>query len=194
MERTRVFRITIADRPVEAFSVGQSAGAMMSHRGCKHLFGTAPGIHGDVPNPGGLTSVARPITPEAQIDLTGASVDPDRLIAGQRARRPIRRITCDVRGGMKNQRATIIGWRQSCLIPHNVAAVVMPSRLMSTSPSTAAAERNNGRERNDGSHQHVSLSFIFSSAFDRECGRHLAGKPSLPHPTIGRLDISGAFR
>src|ERR1700732_2877016 len=127
MERARVFRIGIADQPVEALSFGETAGAMMGHRSRERLFGTAPGIHGDVPNPRGLTSVARPITPEAQIDLTGISVDPDRLIARQGARRPKRRITGDVRGGMKNQRATIIWWRQSCLILNNVGAVMVSS-------------------------------------------------------------------
>jgi len=34
MERTRVLLIGIADKPVQAFSVDESAGAMMSHRGC----------------------------------------------------------------------------------------------------------------------------------------------------------------
>src|SRR5712672_4499716 len=93
MERARVVRIAVADRPVQALSLGETTGAMMDHRSGERLFGTAPGIHDDVPNPGGLTSVARPITPEAQIDLTRASVDPDWLIARQSARRPKRRIT-----------------------------------------------------------------------------------------------------
>src|SRR6476469_8437671 len=127
MESARIVRIAIADGPVQALSLGETTGAMMDHRSGERLFGTAPGIHGDVPKPGGLTSVARPITPEAQIDLTGASVDPDRLIAGQCARRPKRRITGDVRGGVKNQRATMIGWRQGCLILNNVGAGMMPS-------------------------------------------------------------------
>ena len=48
MERTRVFRIGIAGKAVEAFSVNQTTGTMMSHRGCKLLLGTAPGIHGGI--------------------------------------------------------------------------------------------------------------------------------------------------
>src|SRR3981081_3741026 len=90
MERARVVRIAIADRPVQALGLDETAGAMVRHRSCERLFGTAPGIHGDVPNPGVLTSVARPIAPEAKVDLAGASVDPNRLIARQRARRPAR--------------------------------------------------------------------------------------------------------
>ena len=98
VERTCVFRIGIADEPVKAFSVDQTTGTMMSHRSCERLFGTAPGIHGDISKAKATrrASVARPIAPEAQIDLAGAAVDPDRLIAGQRARRPIRRIACNV--------------------------------------------------------------------------------------------------
>src|SRR5216684_158475 len=92
MERTCVFFIGIADKPVEAFSVGETTGAMMRDRSCERLFGTASGLHGDA----GLTSVARPISSKTQINLAGASVDPDRLIAGQRARRPIHRVTCNV--------------------------------------------------------------------------------------------------
>src|ERR1700682_6113754 len=92
MERARVFLIGIADKPVEAFSIGQSAGAMMSHRGCERPFGRAPGTHGGA----GLMSVAGPISSAAQIHFAGASVHPDRLIAGQRARQPIPRITSSV--------------------------------------------------------------------------------------------------
>src|ERR1700730_9584188 len=92
MERGGVFWMGTAEKPVEAFSIGQSAGAMMSHRGCERPFGRAPGTHGGA----GLMSVAGPISSEAQIHFAGASVHPDRLIAGQRARRPIHRVTSNV--------------------------------------------------------------------------------------------------
>src|ERR1700694_1077836 len=122
VERARVFRIDIADKPVEALSVGKTTGAMMGHRSCERLFGTAPGIHGDAR----LTSVARPISSEPQIHLAGASVDPDRLIAGQRPRRPVLRVARNVRGGMKNEPAAI---RTPCsnirVILNNVGAVMM---------------------------------------------------------------------
>src|SRR5258705_12510370 len=88
MERTRVVWVGIADDPIEAFSVGEAAGAMLSHRGCERLFGTARRVHGDISNPRGLTSVARPIAPETEVELAGAAIDPDRLITGQRSRRP----------------------------------------------------------------------------------------------------------
>src|ERR1700676_1540173 len=96
MERARVFWIAVADQPVEALGIDQTAGAMMSHCGCERLFGTAPDTHASISNAKGLTSVARPIAPEAEVDLAGAAVDPHRLIAGQRARRPIHRVTGNV--------------------------------------------------------------------------------------------------
>src|SRR5664279_4047463 len=115
VERTRVFRIGSADKPIEPFSVGETTGAMLSHRGRERLFRTAPGTHADISmaSAPGLTSVARPIAPETQIDLAGAAVDPDRLIAAQRARRPIRCVACNVGGGMENEPAAAIGRRQN---------------------------------------------------------------------------------
>src|SRR5450759_3511634 len=90
----RVLWIGIAGEPVEALGVDQATGPMMGHRGCERLLETAPGIHGDISKTKtpGSTSVARPIAPEAQVDLAGVSVDPYGLIAGQRARRPERRV------------------------------------------------------------------------------------------------------
>src|ERR1700687_1078755 len=108
MERTRVVRIAVADEPVEALSVGETAGAMLCHRSGERLFRMALGIHGDIPNAIGLTSVARPITPKGKSYPTGASVDPDGLIAGQRARRPVHRVTCNVGRGMQNEPAAAI--------------------------------------------------------------------------------------
>src|SRR5258708_23962991 len=96
VESARFFRIDTADEPVEALGVDATAGAMMSNRSGERLFGTAPGIHDDIPTARGVTSVARPITPKAKVYLTGAAVDPDWLIAGQRARRPVHRVTCNV--------------------------------------------------------------------------------------------------
>jgi len=40
------------------------------------------------------------------------------------------------------------------LILNNVSAVMMPSRLIGVGPSIAGAECQNGRKRDDGSHQH----------------------------------------
>jgi len=37
MERARVVRIVIAGQAIEPFSLGQTTGAMMRHRGCQHL-------------------------------------------------------------------------------------------------------------------------------------------------------------
>src|SRR5260370_41502514 len=99
MKRPRVFRIGIADQPVEPFGLSETAGAMMSHRSFERLFGPAPGIHGEARR----SSFARPIAPEAQIHLTGLSINPDRLIAGDRARRAVLRITCNVRSWMQNE-------------------------------------------------------------------------------------------
>ena len=48
VKRARILWIGIADQPVEPLGVDQTAGAMMSHRGCERLLGTAPGIHGDI--------------------------------------------------------------------------------------------------------------------------------------------------
>src|SRR6266852_2890215 len=50
VERARVFRIGVADEPVEALSVGETAGAMLCHRSGERLFRMAAGIHGDIPN------------------------------------------------------------------------------------------------------------------------------------------------
>jgi hypothetical protein len=69
----------------------------------------------------------------------------------------------------------------------------MPSRFISIGQRIAGAEHENGRERDDGSHQHGCCPFVLSSTFDRKCGWLLSGKPSLPHPCVSRLDISGQF-
>jgi hypothetical protein len=61
---------------------------------------------------------------------------------------------------MKNQPAAAIGSRQDglFLIADHVAVVMMPCRmswrLMGIGPSMAAAEGENGGERDNGSHQH----------------------------------------
>src|ERR1700736_1742834 len=125
MDRTCVVRIGITDQPVEALSIGQTTGAMMSNRSCERLFGTAPGIHGDA----GLASVARPIASKTHVYLTGAAVDPHRLIAGQCARRPVHCVTCNVQGGMHDEPAAAI-WRpvnNRCLLLNDIGAVMMPS-------------------------------------------------------------------
>src|ERR1700730_6942946 len=103
-----------------------------------------------------LAPVARSIAPKAQIYLTGAAIDPDRLVAGQRARRPKRRVACDVRGGMQDERAAAIGCRRKrlFLISDDVRVAMMPWRLMGIGPSIAAAKREDGGERDEGSHQH----------------------------------------
>ena len=95
MECTRVFRVGIAGKAVEAFSFNQTTGTMMRYRGCERLFGTASGTHHDISKMI-VRSVAGSIASETQIHLTRASIDPDRLIAGQRARRAIYRVTCNV--------------------------------------------------------------------------------------------------
>src|SRR5260370_294755 len=122
MESARVVRIGVADQAVEAFSVDQTSGAMMSHRCRERLFGTAPCIHGDA----GLRSIAGPISSEAEIHLAGASIDPDRLIAGQRTRRPVPRVARDVQGRMRDEPAAI--W-SACnnvrIILNNVGAVMV---------------------------------------------------------------------
>src|SRR3979411_3204373 len=117
MKSTRVCWIGIAGKPVKAFGVCQTARTMMSGRGCERLFGTASDIHNDIPKlTAHLTSIARPITPKDQVHLTGASVNPDGLLARQRARQSIRRHTCNVRGGMQNEPAAAIGCRQNRLL------------------------------------------------------------------------------
>src|SRR5216684_5681590 len=50
VERARVFRIAVADEPVEALSVSETAGAMLRHRSGECLFRMAAGIHGDIPD------------------------------------------------------------------------------------------------------------------------------------------------
>ncbi|WP_172900069.1 hypothetical protein [Bradyrhizobium erythrophlei] len=44
----RILRIIVTGKPVQPFGLGQAAGTMMSHRGCKLLLGMAPGIHGGI--------------------------------------------------------------------------------------------------------------------------------------------------
>ena len=79
VEGTRVVGIAVADTPVKTRGVRQTAGAVMSHRSCKHLLRATVGDDR-------LPSVARPIAPKPQVDLARVPVDPNRLIAGQRAR------------------------------------------------------------------------------------------------------------
>ena len=56
------------------------------------------------------------------------------------------------------------------------------------------AEHENGRQRDDGSHQHGRCPYPAQALSIAKCGRHLAAKPSLPHPQVGRFDICGQFR
>src|SRR5258708_35568137 len=140
VERPRVFRIGLADTPVKALSLGQTTGAMMSHRSCERLFGTAPGIHGDISKGMAAGLVAPPIASETQIHLAGGSVDPDRLIAGQRARRPRRRIACNVRGGMHHEPAAAIWRRWNNVIPNDIGAGMMASGFVGVGQSAAGAE------------------------------------------------------
>src|SRR5450631_970183 len=96
-----------------------------------------------------LTLFARPITSEAEIDLTGASIDPDRLIAGQRARRPKRRIAGNVRSRMQHQRA---GVRWRLLVTNDACAVMVSLRVVDWArPCIVGPEGEDGRERDDGS-------------------------------------------
>src|SRR5262249_6182936 len=80
----------------------------------------------------------------------------DRLITRQRARGPIRRIACNVRGGMQNKRWATIGSLRNrlLLIAGNLRVTMMPWHLIGIGPSVAGAECQNGGERDDGSHQH----------------------------------------
>jgi len=56
---------------------------------------------------------------------------------------------------MSNEPAAIWRGRNGPhLIPDNVRVVMMPSRLLGIGQSIASAEHENGRERDDGSHQH----------------------------------------
>src|SRR5260370_6957052 len=103
MERTRVVRIAVADKSVKALSVGQPAGTMMSGRSSEHLFIMAGGSHGVIPDAKALTPVAGPIAPKAKVYLTGASVDPDRLIAGQRPPRPVHPLPSHVLPPLQHQ-------------------------------------------------------------------------------------------
>jgi len=63
---------------------------------------------------------------------------------------------------MENERAAAIGRRQNglFLISDHVRVAMMPWRLMGTGQSIAAAECQNGRERDDGSHQHGPYPFL----------------------------------
>src|SRR5260370_29380303 len=160
MERTRVVRIAVADKSVKALSVGQPAGTMMSGRSSEHLFIMAGGSHGVIPDAKALTPVAGPIAPKAKVYLTGASVDPDRLIAGQRARRPVHRVTCDVLSGMQDEPAAAVWhrWDNLRLIPNNVGTVMMLSRFIGVGKSVTCTEQENGGKREHCLNKHV-LSF-----------------------------------
>jgi hypothetical protein len=81
----RVSRIGVAGNAVKTLSIRQPTSTMVIDCGCERLFGSVPGIHNDIPKATRPGSVARPIPPKTQIHLTGASVDPHRLIARQRA-------------------------------------------------------------------------------------------------------------
>jgi hypothetical protein len=58
MKCARIFRIGIADKSTKPLGFIETTGAMLRHRGGERLFGTAPGIHGDIFDLRGLTSVA----------------------------------------------------------------------------------------------------------------------------------------
>src|SRR5258708_19725918 len=83
---------------------------------------------------------------EAQMSLARASIDPDRLIARQRARRAKRRIARDVLRGMRNQRRAVKGRRRRRLrlIAGNVRVAMMLWRLVGIGPSLAGAECHDG--------------------------------------------------
>jgi hypothetical protein len=62
---------------------------------------------------------------------------------------------------MQNEPAAAIGCRQNrlLLISDNVRVAMMLRRMIGISPPIADAERQDGRERDDGSHQHSSYPF-----------------------------------
>jgi hypothetical protein len=47
MERTRIFRISIAGQLIEALGINQPPGTMLGHRSCERLLGLGPGAHRD---------------------------------------------------------------------------------------------------------------------------------------------------
>jgi hypothetical protein len=69
---------------------------------------------------------------------------------------------------MHDQPAAATGCRQNglFLISDNVCVAMMPWRLTGIGPAIAGAECEDGRERDDGSHQHGCCPFISSSTFD----------------------------
>jgi hypothetical protein len=48
MERTRIFRIGVAGKPVEALGLGQTPGTVMGPRSGERLLGPARGVHRDI--------------------------------------------------------------------------------------------------------------------------------------------------
>ena len=137
---------------------------------------------------------------------TDSARDPDRPRRGFHRPRPVDRraarastgTACYMRCSRRDAErasAAVIGRRRNDrrLIPDNVGVVMMPSRLIGVGQSVAGAECENGRERDDGSHQH-GLCPLSSQALSIEnAAGSLSGKPSLPHPRVGRFNISGQF-
>src|SRR5438270_13396876 len=116
-------------------------------------------------------SVARPIAPEAKIDLTGVAIDPAGLIARYSPRRPVYRVTGNVVAGMQHERWAAIGRRRHDrrLSLDNGGAVVMLPCLVAVGKSVAGAEHENGRERNDGSH-HDPCPCQLALSIENDCG------------------------
>jgi hypothetical protein len=62
---------------------------------------------------------------------------------------------------MENQPATAICWRDDMRLFWNyVRVAMMPSRFVRIRHSIAGAEHENGRERDNGSHQHGLCPFL----------------------------------
>jgi len=68
---------------------------------------------------------------------------------------------------MENQPAAAIYRRDDPrLVWYYIHVAMMLARYISIGQSIAGAEHENGRERDDGSHQHGCCPFILSSTFD----------------------------
>jgi hypothetical protein len=104
---------------------------MMSHGSGKCAIRRAACGHVDISSTEAAVSVAGPRASEAEIDFAGTAIDPNRLIARQRACRPIMGHAGYVKSGMIDQSSAKLVHGTGVRDHHNII-IKMPAYLLST--------------------------------------------------------------
>src|SRR5581483_1061450 len=92
----------------------------------------------------GAESIARPGAPKTEINLAGASIDPDRLIAGQSTGGPIVSVAGNVGGRVINQASTEPVHGAAVRDRYNII-MIMPPYLLRAGAGVPSPEQNERR-------------------------------------------------